>query len=66
MIFITKTNVLRSGLKFNAHLNNDLNKVCGIQVGFLKTSGHYETRSRDYSIFNQKTVSVCKKTMYQG
>lgn len=63
MIFITKTNALRSGIKFK--LNNDL-KVCGVQVGFLKTSRHYETSSRQFSVFNQKKVIVCVHTLLQG
>ncbi|CAO1333183.1 unnamed protein product [Diamesa hyperborea] len=57
MIFITKTNALRSGIKLTTQLNNDL-KVCGVQVGFLKSSGHFETSSRNFSVFNQnKNVS---------
>lgn len=64
MIFITKTNALRSGIKLTTQLNNDL-KVCGVQVGFLKGSGHFETSSRNFSVFNQnKVIIVC--TLLQG
>lgn len=65
MILITKTNALRSGIKLTTQLNNDV-KVCGVQVGFLKSSGHFETSSRNFSVFNQKKVIRCVHTLLQG